>query len=137
MTQALKQIVDQLAGLNFCLIGSANLKYQGINIEPKDLDFLIDEKGLEKVAEILNCQIQNNEDGYKECKFKIDNIQVHFVTESPIRRGQLTIKKIIDFDNLEIPVASLESELDFYQKWNRPKDQMKIKMIQTKLSIKK
>lgn len=136
MHQVLKQLVDQLSGLNFCLIGSENLKCQGINIEPKDLDFLIDEKGLEKVAEIFNCTIRDNKDDYKECEFKIDNIQVHFVTESPLREGQSATKEIINLNNLKISAASLESELDFYQKWNRLKDQPKIRLIKEKIALK-
>ena len=46
MNQVLKQVIGKIGDLDYCLIGSGNLKYQGIAIEPDDLDFLIDEAGI-------------------------------------------------------------------------------------------
>jgi len=129
MTKTLKQIIKQLTGLKLCLIGSANLKYQGIDIAPHDLDFLTDEASLNKVAKVFNCQISDNEDGYKECEFKIGNVDVHFVTESKFRTNQLDNTLTIYIDGIRVLAASLQSELEFYQKWNRSKDKIKIKLI--------
>ena len=119
MNQVLKQVIGKIGDLDYCLIGSGNLKYQGIAIEPDDLDFLIDEAGIEQVAKIFNSEVTTNEDHYQECEFIIRGVEVHFVTPSGLRDEQLG-QRII---------------LEFYQRWNRPKDQEKIRMIKEKLGL--
>lgn len=133
----LKSVVSKISDAKFALLGTLNLKLQGIGVNPTDIDFLTDDGGIEKVSQIFNSKISKNETGYLETIFEIDGIEVHFVSNSqnpvrPVNFMDYTI--LIEKDGIKILAMSLESELKAYHKMKRDKDVEKIKLLEEKLT---
>lgn len=135
MDKVFLEILNQLKEIDFATIGSTNMKLQGIDVVPNDVDFLTDDVNIEKVAKIFSSKI-SNDNGYKETEFKIDNIDIHFVSSSSNSLRVYDCHKVILIDvwGLQIPVMPLELELEFYRKFNTKKAQNKVKLIMEKLN---
>lgn len=135
MQKALEILIERLKDMEYGLIGSYNLKFQGVEIEPHDLDILTNDEDIQKIAKIFSSQIKVS-NGYKETEFKINNIDVHIVScvNNPLRPNDLT-KEIVrlEKDDLKIPCVSLQSEINFYSKSGREKDILKVDLIKSAL----
>jgi len=110
--KTLKLLIPQLIGIDFALIATANLKLQGMDFNPNDLDFLVDDTGINKISKLFKSKIIKNDD-YLETCFMMDEIEVHFVSNilNDIRPANFT-KHIININKygLKIPCMSLQSE---------------------------
>lgn len=133
--EIIELLISKLSDVDFALLGSLNLKFQGVSeIEPRDIDFLTDDQGIKEVSRIFDSKIfKDNEDEYLETIFEIDNIEVHFVSNNsnsirPINFMDyvVNVKKY----GIDIPCMSLKSELEAYKKMNREKDKVKIDLIE-------
>lgn len=128
----LKKILDDLDGLNFCVLGSFNLYLQGADIIPHDLDFITNDESLRKVSNIYNSKI-TNEFGYLETEFQIDNVGVHFVSNNnndPFKTDDNNQVAWIKKENLNIPCRPLQLELEAYKKMTGEKYKAKVKIIE-------
>jgi len=132
LEKILKILITKLEGIDFALIGSLNLKIQGLNyLDPRDIDFLTNNEGIKKISEIFGSEL-NNESGYLETSFQFEGIEIHLVSNqnNPIRPANFKEHlKMIKKYNINLPCLSLESELFAYEKMDREKDVEKIKNI--------
>lgn len=135
MKKVLGIILEKLKGVEFAVIGTANMKLQGIEIEPKDIDLVTDDFGVEKIAKIFNCKVSESR-GFKETDFNINDMEIHAasMTTNPLRNDNFRKPVWVKKWGLKIPCMPLESDLDFYQKANRSTDKEKIRLIREKLS---
>lgn len=129
------ELFGKLVDIDYVLIGSLNLKLQGLATEPKDVDFLTTDSGVYTVSKLFKSQI-TSEHEYLETEFFIDGVEIHFTscTTNEMRpldfmRYVVMLKKY----GHSIPCMSLRSELDAYRNMNRERDKEKIAMIEEKL----
>jgi hypothetical protein len=136
LAKTLQLIKDKISGIDYALIGTLNLKFQGLPVIPKDIDFLTDNEGVKKVSQIFQTEI-SDDNRCLESSFNLNGIEIHFVSNdfNPVRppdfRGHMLIVKKY---NLEIPCMSLDSELAAYKKMGREKDKDKIKLLEEKIA---
>lgn len=130
--RVLERVLNDLNGVNFCVLGSFNLYLQGADITPHDLDFITDDESLKKVASLYNSKI-TNEFGYLETEFEIDYVGIHFVSNNnnePFTTNDNNQVEWINREDLNIPCRSLQSELEAYKKMTGEKYKNKVKMIE-------
>lgn len=138
MEKALKQLISRLRGIDWALIGSTNMKIQGIAVNPKDLDILTQNRDIETIAEIFNSKV-TVKNGFKETCIILNDKNIHFVglEDNPIRnKKSLKEKNFINYRGLNLPCVPLKYELEFYQQSNRLQDLGKVKLINDKLMTK-
>lgn len=144
-------IMKMKAEQNFPIVlsGSTSLYLQGVNIEVNDLDILTDSYGAEYLDNILKefC-IKKSEysttDKYKSHFgiYEIDNVKIDIMGEFQykLKSGEWSIPNhtnkiyLLKYDNIEIPVLSLEQELVEYQNTGKKDTILK---INEKLNFKK
>lgn len=117
--------------IKWALIGSTNMQLQGINVNPHDLDIVVQLKDLEKIREIFSDYNASAVKKLKpltdepswEVKLKIKNVKVQILGErdtgeyvSKLLANKLTKKKI---DDIKIPCFTLEAEAQSYTETNR------------------
>ncbi|MGD9276860.1 MAG: hypothetical protein PVJ67_06845 [Candidatus Pacearchaeota archaeon] len=116
----------------WCLIGSANMYIQGIDVKPNDIDINIQLKDVRKVKNIfseynpvMNKLSPLNESDIEklELKFKIYGKKIQLIgeTENGIYASRLLSDNLINIklDKIEIPCFTLETEAETYRKINR------------------
>lgn len=143
------KIIHELLGQNnikWALVGSTNLQLQGMQIEPRDLDIVIQHRNLEKVSEIFTDYSASSVKELKtlsgepawEVKAKINGIETQFFggDETDIYVSKLLASKIamIKLENIEIPCFTLEAESQSYKETNR---EHKAHLIQEFLSTRR
>lgn len=125
--------------IKWALIGSTNMQLQGMDINPRDLDIVVQLKDLEKMREIFSeydasavkeLKPLTDEPGW-EVKLDVGNVEVHILGErdtgeyvSKLLANKLTRIKI---DDIEIPCFTLEAEAQTYAETNR---EYKARLIQ-------
>lgn len=126
MDKIFKELLKKLRGIGFVVIGTVNMKLQGIDVESNDIDLATDDESMEKIAKIFS-SIIIEERGFKETEFIIDHSQIHVVSVStnPLRNDDFKKPVNIKKWNLQITGMPLESELEFYQKLNTLKPDKK------------
>ncbi len=131
--EVLQFISEKLLSVNWALIGSANLAFQGIDIDAHDIDILTDEKGFEKIKEILkdfkkpaekaaNSRFKSNYE-----VFLINNIKVEVMEglmykdnkNNWIKLFGLSDRIFKDIGKLKVPVISLKKSYEAYVKSGR------------------
>jgi len=145
--QSLKTIISKLekTNINWCLVGSLSLYLQDVKIKPNDIDILTDKEGAYKFSNIFKeferqkVKFRKSDIFYSHYgKFLINGIEVEVMGDLSIFidgkwvgdiRNRLNSKKVIKYNELEIPVSPLKEQLDSYEKMNRTKDSKKISMI--------
>ena len=141
--KVLKIISERLKGkkINWCLIGSTNLRLQGINIKANDIDILTDEKGAHQIGKILK-EYEIEPVQWRESKklasyygkFKINNVEVEILGETRIKNVYYPLEQrkkiIIKIDDFEIPCANLKQEYQAYKNMERKE---KAELIKQKL----
>jgi predicted nucleotidyltransferase len=136
----LKILIEKLQGIKFALIGSMGLKFQGVEIDVRDIDLLVDNEGIRKISQIFNSELIKNADkGYLETKFYINDVEVHCVSNilNPLRPNDILARSVlIEKNGIKIFCMPLKTELEFYKYLNREKDQKTIKSIEEKLNEK-
>lgn len=117
--------------IKWALIWSTNMQLQGMDVNPHDLDIVIQLKDLEKMREIFSnfnasavkeLKPLTDEPGW-EVKVEIGNVEVQILGErdtgeyvSKLLANRLTKIKI---DDIEIPCFTLEAEAKTYAETNR------------------
>lgn len=129
--------------INWVIAGSTNLAIQGVDIEPHDIDIVTDKKGAFSIGKILK-EFEKEPVEFKESnKFKsyfgiyeIKGVKVEIMGDLEvnkkniwIRTNGLSKKKIVSFKRMQIPVKSLKSEYESYNKLGRIEKAIKIKKI--------
>jgi hypothetical protein len=129
--KVLKTICKELKGVNWTLVGSANLALQGVEVRVGDIDILTDKKGALLIDRLLR-QFRVEEVKYRKSgkfssyfgKFKIDNVKVEVMGDLSLRnksgkwvqRGSLLLnKEFIKLGKSKVPTIPLDFELIGYR----------------------
>jgi hypothetical protein len=135
----LQNLLPKLAGINFVLLGTLNLKLQGLPLDPRDIDFLTDNEGVNKIAKIFGSKIIKDEDyAYIQTAFDFMGIEIHFASAELNLRPENFLDYVVNIEKygLTIPCLSLESELETYEQMGREKDKRKIELLREMLNKK-
>lgn len=131
--KAIKIIHERLERnkIKWALVGSTNLQLQGMEVQPRDLDIVIQLKDLEKIRRMFTDYDASAVNEMKtltdvpawEVKAKINDIEVHFFggKNTDIYVNKLLTDRLISIkmDNVEIPCFTLEAESQAYIETNR------------------
>jgi len=139
--QNLKFLVEKLQGINYALIGSANLYLRGFKLEPKDIDIFTNSEEIFKIDSIL--QEYRTKEIYFDAKglnsylgyYRIDDVDIEIQgnVNNPCRYIEsLGRKEQIMFKSIVSPCISLLDELETYKKMNRLD---KVKLVEDFLRI--
>jgi hypothetical protein len=143
---ALRIIYDKLTqrDIRWVLVGSTSLALQGVNVTPRDIDFLTDKDGAYKINELLkDHKVRPVE--YRQSErlrsylgeFRISNVKVEVMGnyEEKVKRewqsleSRLASPTIIQFVGMRLPVSPLRAQLLSYQSSGLEKDRAKVKEI--------
>jgi len=130
---AIKIIRKRLDGnqIRWALVGSANMKLQGMKTEPRDLDIVVQYKDLQKVSGIFSDysasavkELESLTDKPAwEVKARINGAEVQFIAgdEKDVYVSKLLANKItyVKLDGVDIPCFTLEAESQAYAETNR------------------
>lgn len=136
MELALFEVLKRTPDIQKALIGSLNLRLQGLEVFPTDIDFLTTDEGVEKVSQIFNAEVFMRR-GFKVCELKLHGIEVEVGSckGNQLRTCEFISNiKVVHVAGFDVPCLSLESELDFYTRAGREKDIHKAKLIKRELS---
>lgn len=132
--------------IKWALVGSTNMKLQGMETEPRDLDIVMQHEDLEKVSKIFSdysasavMELESLTDKPAwEVNVKINGAEVQFIAgeERDVYVSKLLANQItyIKLDYVEIPCFTLEAESQAYKETNR---EHKAHLIQEFLSTRK
>lgn len=117
--------------IKWALVGSTNMQLQGMNVQPHDLDIVVQLKDLEKTQEIFS---EYNVSDIKELKpltdepawevkLEINNVECQIFaqldTGEYVRKLLANKLEKIRLENVEIPCFTLEAEAQTYAETNR------------------
>ncbi len=145
---AIKTIHERLKNNNvkWALVGSTNLQLQGMHVEPRDLDIVIQHEDLEKVSDLFSDYSSSAVERLEtllvepawEVKAIINGIEVQFFggNKTDIYVSKLLANRIITMklNDIEIPCFTLEAESQSYKETNR---EHKAHLIQEFLSARR
>ncbi|MFA4826997.1 MAG: NUDIX domain-containing protein [Candidatus Shapirobacteria bacterium] len=125
--QTLVFIAQKLNSINvpWILSSSGALMIHGIDIVPWDLDILTTPENFGKIAKEFEKFIVSTEADWLKLQINVIEVEVLAIKD-------LSTPATILFQNIPIPVNSLQTELHFYQ--NRPGKAQTVKLIKEKLS---
>jgi len=144
--QVLRLLSQELrkANVRWVLAGSLSLALQGTHVEPRDIDILTNRQGAFKINEILKKYEVKSVEYSKTDKlasylgiFKINDVTVEVMGAYKEREGdkwvslshRLKKPKIVEVDDLKVPVSPLEDQLASYKRSKRLKDLEKVHEI--------
>jgi hypothetical protein len=151
MAGALKTLAERLRSRNlrWVLVGSISLALQDVDVTPADIDVKTDKAGAYKINELLkDCEVKPVKYRLSDTmrshlgEFRIKDVKVEVIGEFQEKvKGRwhgddspLTSPTIIQFEGIQLPVSSLQTELRFYETAGREKDIAKIAAIRTILN---
>jgi len=132
------------SGILWCLAGSVNMQLQGIQVEPHDLDVLIQHKDLEKVRALFSDYSASSVREMKtlsgepawDVEAYINGVKVHFFggDEDNTYAGKMIagMTTKVSIDEIKVPCFTLEAEMKSYLETNR---EHKAKIIKDFLSM--
>lgn len=130
--------------INWVIIGTSSLALQGFDIRIKDIDILTDRSGAFEIGELLReYEIEPVEFGRSEIfesyfgVFRIEGVDVEVMGNMRERIGgrwlsvvqRLDCPKIVELEEMRIPVSSLGEQLMAYERLGREGDRGLIKRI--------
>lgn len=128
--KTIHKILEQ-NNIKWALVGSTNLYIQGMQIEPNDLDVILQHKDLNKITKLFsnysasNIKEMNSLTNKKvwEVNATINDIEIQFIgaDNTDVYVSKLISNKLIMvfLDDIKIPCFMLEAELQCYKKTNR------------------
>lgn len=151
ITEALRVISRILKGrdLEWVLVGSTSLALQGVKVYPKDVDVLTGKDEAYEIAELLR-EYEVYPVSFKRSelfashfgKFNVGGVLVEVMGDletfidgrwTNVTADRLRLKRLCRVGDLEVPVSSLEQQLESYEKLNRKKDARTIEAIRDAL----
>lgn len=140
-SQAIKTIYKILNDnqIKWAVVGSTNMKLQGMETEPRDLDVVVQHKNQYKVSKLFSDysasevrELESLTDRPAwEVSAEINGIEVQFIAgeDDDVYVSKLLADKItyIKLDSIDIPCFTLEAESQAYLETNR---EHKAKLIQ-------
>jgi hypothetical protein len=136
LTKALKTIYTRMheGRIAWALVGSTNMKLQGMDAEPRDLDIVVQYRNLNDVRQAFSDYLPSKITQLKslggkpawEVKTKINDIEVQFngANEDDVYVSKLLAHKIayvaLEYTGMYIPCLTLEAEAQAYVETNRP-----------------
>lgn len=116
--------------LKWAVIGSTNMCLQGMDVEPQDLDIIVELETLDKLKNIFAdyeiAEKKQLKPGLPVWEFqvKIDDVEFQFIgekLETAEYIKHLLANEIVEFENcgLKIPCFTLEAEAQAYEETNR------------------
>jgi len=133
LSDAIKIIRERLDDnqIKWALVGSANMKLQGMEVEPRDLDIVVQYKDLQKASSIFSdysasavkeLESLSGKPAW-EVNARINGAEVHFIAgeERDVYVSKLLANQItyIKLDDVDIPCFTLEAESQAYMETNR------------------
>ena len=140
--EALKIISHRLTKehISWALVGSTNMAFQGIDVNPHDLDIVMALKDLKSMpallsdynpSELTTLTPIGNERLAAEVKVHIHGVEVQFFADndSAVYVSKLLAHKLVNLkiENTDIPCFTLEAESQAYSETNRKEKADKIK----------
>lgn len=129
-------IMKELGGLietkNMVIGFGGALCLKGLRDSTSDIDILFDQKLTKKLLKLGGVRIVENGSGTNQSKIeiiRIGDLDFH-ITSLDFLPSDIAKSEFGDFK-----VTTLECILRYKKKWNRPKDQEDIKMLEKKLNI--
>ncbi len=131
-------------GIRWALVGSANMQFQGMQVEPRDLDIVLQHKDLDKMTKLFsnysasNVKELDSLTGKKvwEVNATINDVEIQFLgaDDKDVYVSKLLANKLvlIGLDGVKIPCFTLEAESQCYKETNRGH---KARLIQEFLSM--
>jgi predicted nucleotidyltransferase len=130
---AVRTVFSRLNGsrILWCLVGSVNMQLQGIQVEPHDLDIVIQHKDLEKVRALFSDCSASSVRELKplsgnlawEVEAYINGVKVQFFggDEDDIYVGKMIagMTAKVSIDEIKVPCFTLEAEMKSYLETNR------------------
>jgi len=109
------------------LVGSTNMQLQGMNVNPRDLDIVVQLSNLEKISRIFNAPINKLRSSTKEpaweVKTTIDDVEIQIFGERDLGKyvSKLLANRIIKMklEDIEVPCFTLEAEAQAYEETKR------------------
>lgn len=117
--------------IKWALVGSTDMQLQGMDVNPRDLDIVVQLKDLEKMQEIFSeynaspvkkLEPMTDEPAW-EVKIEIEGVEVQILGER--NTGEYVSKLLVNrltkikLDDIEIPCFTLEAEAQAYTETNR------------------
>lgn len=136
MIDTLAKVLPCFENEPVCVIGTLNLALQGIDVLPHDVDLLTTDTGIAKFAAVYGGTVDDSR-GFKEVWQTVGNHEVNVTSAvgNHLRPDDFAEHiKLVSKDSQQIPCLALKQELAFYKAANRPKDQLKISLIEAALS---
>lgn len=130
--------------IKYVLSGSTSLKLQGVDVIPRDIDIFTDKEGVDYFysillnyiiikPEILDTDIATS----YYSKYIIDGVEIEIISDIKNKKNNLIDKYnyIVykEYKNVNIPVMSLEKELESYKRLNRKEKVEKIEDVLNKI----
>lgn len=126
--EVLKKVASKinLFKIRWALIGSLNLKLQGINVSPRDVDILIDNKNLKNIRNSFKkyrpseTEELSNGEG-EHFSFNIDGVEVEICGDYEMGSYARNFNDvlILNIEGAKIPCFGLKSEAIIYEKRGR------------------
>lgn len=131
--EAIKIIHERLVNnsIKWALVGTTNMRLQGMQVEPHDLDVVIQHKDLKKVSRLFSDYSASSVKEFEtlsskpafEVKAMIVNVEVQFLggDETDIYVSKLLSGRTVSvkLDGIEVPCFMLEAESQSYMETNR------------------
>lgn len=129
MDENIKKIIKELAsrmnssGVKWAFVGTVNHLLQGMNVNPNDIDIVISYNDLEKVKNVfldIDFEIKEFPDKKaQEITFKLNGFEVQICAdyeqgEYYKKRSEAGSIKMLNIDGIEVPVFTLNSEIECY-----------------------
>ncbi len=131
--------------IKWALVGSTNMKLQGMETEPHDLDIVVQYKDLQKVSGIFSDysssaigELESDNPAW-EVNAKINGIDVQFIAgeERDVYVSKLLANRIIyiKLDDVIVPCFTLEAEMQTYNETKREHKAHSIQQYLTTIKI--
>ena len=140
--ETLKIFVNKIkdSNIKWVLVGSTSLSIRGVDVEPHDIDILTNKEGAYKIGELLKSYVKEDIKYRESDKFKshfgvyyINGIKVEVMGDLSImidgewsNVSDLNSNEVIKYNDIEVPVFSLQSEYEAYIRLSRKEVAKKI-----------
>ena len=148
--EALQVLVKRLKGtdIKWVLVGSVSLALQGVKVEPGDIDILTDRDGAYGIADLLKKHetkpVKFSLGKWSRSffgEFEIRGVKIEVMSDLEERIGSMWVSlsdrlvspKLVQIDRIDVPVSSLEAQLESYRLSNRKQDKIRSQKIQESL----
>lgn len=135
--EVVKKVAERMnsSEVKWVIVGTTNHLLQGMSVKLKDIDIIISHNDLEKIKSIFSdfkYEISNSDNEGQKMNFTFEGFEVEISADYKHskyfkKRNEKENIKILDLDGVQIPVYTLESEIECYELGGRMEKANKIK----------